>query len=148
MRISLIVFIYLAGIQILFGQSRCDTLDENIFVLAEIMPTSNITFNQLEDLLNSSIDMNEYHLNDRDLIHISFIINCKGEDFDYQVSQHINITLQEKIIQIIQESMDWTPAKQRNREVDFKKIISIRIDNNQFNVLDEKEMKKHNRKNK
>jgi len=148
MRISLIVFIYLAGFHILLGQFRCDTLDKSVFFVTEILPTSNITYNQLEELLENSIDLNEYHLNDGDMIHISFIINCKGEDFDYQVSQYINITLQEKIIQIIQESMDWTPAKQRNREVDFKKIISIRIDNNQFNVLDEKEMKKHNRKNK
>lgn len=38
--------------------------------------------------------------------------------------------------------MNWAPAKQRNIEVDFLKTISIRIDGNLFNVLDEKEMKK------
>ena len=136
------------SIQLLLGHSRCDTVDENIFVLAEIMPTSNITYNQSEELLKSSIDLKEYNLNDGDIINIGFTINCKGEDFDYKVFQPVDITLQKKIIQIIRENMDWTPAKRRNREVDFQKIISIRIDSNQFNVLDEKEMKKHIRKNK
>jgi len=135
-------------ISVVNGQTRCDTVTEHIFVVAEEMPTSNISIDQLEDILNSSIDINKYPRPDGNVIYVSFTINCNGEDFDYKVLRPIDKRLENQLLSIIQSNMTWTPAKQRDRQVDFQKTFEIRIDNGRFNIMDDKEQKSNKKRKK
>ena len=130
------------------GQTRCDTTDTGIFIITEVPPMPNITYEQLESLLNTSIDINEYTALDENWIYLSFIINCKGEDFDYEILRQIDKRLQDKLIQIIKSNVSWTPAKQRGESVDFQKNIYIKIEGNQFKILDQENKKQKKKKRK
>lgn len=130
------------------GQTRCDTVREDIFHVTEEMPTLNISIEQLEDILSNSIDLNQYARPDGNVIYINFIINCKGEDFDYKVLRPVDKGLEKQLLSILKTSTTWTPAKQRNKPVDFSKTFEIRLEGNKFNILDEKERERMNKKRK
>lgn len=128
----------------LFGQKRCDTLrTDMIFTVTEVSPKSNITYEELENLLNNNINIKEFEKPPGDMIYLTFTINCKGEAFDYKFFRSVDKKLQDNILGVIVNNMNWMPAQQSSRKVDFQKNISIKIEkNNKFNVLDEKEQKK------
>ena len=150
MRIITLFFFFSLLTTLAIGQTRCDTTDSGIFIITEVLPTPNITYGQLENLLNTSIDINEYTRPDRNWIYLSFIINCNGEDFDYEIYGPIDKKLQDKLIQIIKSNVSWTPAKQRGENVDFQKNFPIKIEGNQFKILDQenKNQKKKKKKKK
>ncbi len=128
------------------GQTRCDTISTDIFVYTEVPPMPDITYEQLEKILSSSIDITDYNAPVGNMIYLSFVINCKGEDFDYFMHQQVDSKLKDKLIQIIQSNMSWTPAKHGGKEVDFQKSISIKIEGNQFKILDQDNKKRKMKK--
>lgn len=139
--LNILTILFLLTSTIVLGQTRCDTIGDQIFSVTEDMPTSNISIEQLENILNNSINLSEYPQPDRNVIYLNFIINCNGEDFDYKVLRPIDKGLKNKLLPIIESNMTWTPAKQLNIQVDFSKTFEIRLDGNRFNILDEKEQK-------
>ena len=72
----LIILVVLTG-TIVIGQTRCDTISDDIFGVTEEMPTLNISIDQLEDILNISIDLNKYSRPEGNAIYVNLIINCK-----------------------------------------------------------------------
>ncbi|MBU1369584.1 MAG: hypothetical protein KJ578_04140 [Bacteroidetes bacterium] len=144
--IFLLIFLKIA-IHSVFGQNKCDTTqygeNEEIFVIVEIMPTPNITSKQLEIILNSSIDLNEYPDDLKKPIYITFIINCKGEDFNYKFHTQIDQKLQVKLNNILKSNLNWTPAYHNGEPVDISKNIKIEIVNNQFQVPDFENQKRN-----
>jgi hypothetical protein len=143
----LTILVVLTG-TIVIGQTRCDTISDDIFGVTEEMPTLNISIDQLEDILNISIDLNKYSRPEGNAIYVNLIINCKGEDFDYKVLKPVDKGLEKQLLSILETSMTWTPAKHLNKPVDFSKSFEIRLDENRFNILDEKERKRLNKKRK
>jgi hypothetical protein len=128
----------------LYGQSSCDT-SASPFVLCEDPPLPSISYSQLEEIFNSSIDIKNEHINDGDIIRIIFIINCKGEDFNYRSLQRVDTTLMDNLFKLIHSNMKWTPGRQGGRKIDFQQTIPISIENGKFRILsdnDKKLMKK------
>lgn len=66
----------------IIAQARCDTLDESIFFVTEVLPEPGISMSQVSSVLNTSIDLNKYQVPNGYSIYVNFIINCKGEDFN------------------------------------------------------------------
>ena len=120
------------------GQTRCDTIREGIIMYAEKMPKSSISNNQLEEILKSSIDLNEYTIEDEVVIYINFIVNCHGEHFDYKVLKPVDEKLESEVLSVLQYNVTWKAGKQHDKEVDVLQIMQIQIQNNEFRILDEK----------
>ncbi|MCD4696756.1 MAG: hypothetical protein K8S16_11005 [Bacteroidales bacterium] len=145
MKIILTTF-HLLIFSALFGQSLCDTTTEpNVFVYLEQMPSSNITFGQLEKMISESIDLMNYNLSEGDTFYISFLINCKGEDFNYKISNLENEDLKRSLKKIFKENLDWdqpihhyktAQGKEVEKPVDFKKNLKLIIENNQIYITD------------
>jgi hypothetical protein len=88
-----------------FGQSLCDTVDGEvtIYTYLEKMPSSNLTFGQLENIINETIDLTNYNLSEGDTFIISFIINCNGEDTDFKIYHLENEDLKGRLIKIFKK---------------------------------------------
>ena len=128
----------------LIGQSRCDTSNV-IFVFTDVPPKIDKSFNELEMIINREINLNAYNLSEKDFA-ISFIINCKGEDFDYKVLKSNDDDFNKVLTECFMRNIYCTPAEHGGKKVDFSFVLSIRIDQNRINILDDKEMKKLKRK--
>jgi len=120
------------------AQTRCDTLDESIFFVTEVLPEPSISLSQLSSVLNTSIDLNKYQVPNGFSIYVNFIINCKGEDFNYRVikPEQIDENLERELLTTIQNTLTWSPAMQRGKGVDFSKTINILVENNQLNIIE------------
>lgn len=121
--LSILTVFTILTLSVTNAQTRCDTINDDIFVVTEEMPQSNISFSELELILNSSVDITKFPHPDGNVVYVGFIINCYGEDFDYKVLKPIDKELETQLLSLIQSNMTWTPAKQRNRPVDFNKTI-------------------------
>lgn len=147
--LNILIILLICNCYDILAQTRCDSIGEEIFVvIIDESPKSNFSIDQLEEILNNSIDINNYSRPDGNVIYVSFIINCKGEDFDYKVLRSIDKELEKQLLPVLQSNMTWTPAKFRNKEVDCGKTIEIRIEGDRFNILDENEYQKIKRKRK
>jgi hypothetical protein len=130
----------------LYGQSCCDT-KAGPFVICEEPPLPNISFSQLEEIINNSVDIKNEHINNGDIIRIFFIINCKGEDFNYRTLQPADSTLKDKLFKTIHSNMKWTAGKQAGRKIDFQQQILLSIVNGKFVILNDNDKKgKKNKK--
>ncbi len=131
------------------GQTRCDTTTEFIWFITEVMPKPNISMTQVESILNKSIDLSNYAKPVDNIIYLNFIINCKGEDCEYKILniKPIDRELENQLISIIKSNLDWTPAMQKGEKVDIQMPMKISIENNCFNIIEDKEKtKKRKRK--
>jgi hypothetical protein len=124
----------------MYGQSFCDTA-AGPFVACEEPPISNISFSQLEEILNNSIDIKYEQINDGDIIRIIFIINCEGEDFNYRTLQPVDSTLKNKLFKTIHSNMKWTAGRQAGRKIVFRQQILIGIVNGKFVILNDNDKK-------
>lgn len=138
-KFTLVTVLALITISITNGQTRCDTVAKQTFVITEEMPTPNISYEQFEEILNSSIDINKYQLTKENIIYISFIINCRGETLNYESHKSIDEELDNELISIVKSYLTWSPAKQRNQPVDFSKTIGIRIEDDKLIIVRDKE---------
>lgn len=132
--ITILTIIVLLTSNGLKGQTCCDS--SGVFFICEELPLPSISLSQLEEILNSSIDIKNEHINDGDIIKLIFIINCKGEDFNYKTLQPIDSTLKAQLIQNIHSNIKWTPGQQAHRKIDFWQTLSISIENGKFRILD------------
>jgi hypothetical protein len=114
-----------------------------IFTITELMPTSNITLDELESKLNQEINASDFPKPQGNMIYLTFTINCKGETFDYKFMRPVDEKLQEKILAIVRTNMNWQPGSQNGRVVDVQTTISIKIENNKF-IIQNKKSKTHN----
>ena len=130
----------------LSGQTRCDTTKKEIFIATEELPMPSISYDQLALILNNSINLNDYNPPQEDLIYISFIINCKGEDFDYKTFKPIDNNLTNILFKTIKSNLTWTPARQNKQEVDFQKMLILSIENGKFHISDSNQTAKKKRK--
>jgi len=145
--LKLLVVSQLLALNTATGQTRCNTGDA-IYVVTEVAPTAGFSYSDLEVLLNSSIDLGLYTLPDNGLIYVSFIINCKGEVFEYQVARPIDKDLEEQLLPLLRRAMSWTPAKQLNIPVDLRKTIAIGTEHNRFEIMQREENARKRKKRK
>ncbi len=136
----LIIIIFLAT-NSLHGQTRCDTINKDIFVFLEHPPTPNISYKELEQILNVSVNLNDFFRPEGNIIYLNFIINCKGKTFNYDALQPINNILLEKIIQTLESNLNWTPGIHNNKPVDFAKTLVISTEGGKFKILHEQKIK-------
>jgi hypothetical protein len=133
--LAILPIIFLLTSSGLKGQTCCDS--SSVFFICEELPSPSISLSQLEEVLNSSIDLKNKHINDGDIIKIIFIINCKGEDFNYKTLQPIDSTLKDQLFQIIHSNVKWIPGQQAHRRIDFWQTLSIIIESGKFRILDQ-----------
>jgi hypothetical protein len=136
---TLLTFIISLMIMSVSGQSLCDTAQEvRIFTACDIMPSSNITLEQLADILNQSIDLNKHAIPHGETIFLSFAINCRGEAFDYRFRNLEDEELENSIINIFKSNLVWTPGmmkrENKTKVIEFLKYVYIVIENNQFKL--------------
>jgi len=122
----LITFLIFYTNIISYSQTPCQTpSDDLIFAVTEIMPIPNITYNDLEELINQNVDFGSYHLNDITRICISFYVNCKGENYKVEVVETVNPEVIYNISDLLKSKFSWTPALQRHNPVDIKFGFSL-----------------------
>ena len=159
MRTTILLIVALLIIDTLSAQTLCDTKSGMILFAAEHPPKPNLTDNELEVKLNSFIDPSLLESYKADYLYITFVVNCKGEDFNYKLSKRQDgkaqkdslSNFQEVFLTKMQSLLTWSPAtieirekgKQIEKAVDFQGSYTIRIDGSKFHILNEKEKKKH-----
>lgn len=137
-RFTLLAAFTFLTLSIVVGQTRCDTISEEIAMFTEEMPESSISNDQLEEILNSSIDLNKYSVEDGVVIYINFIVNCRGEHFDYKVLKPVDDVLESEVLSVLQSNVMWSPGKHHDKEVDVLKIMQIRVDKGRLRIVEEK----------
>ena len=135
-----ILFSYLLlKIGICEGQSLCDTT-KWVWAVTEIMPTCNITAEELENRVNYDVPLKDFNIENGKVFNISLNINCKGEDFNYKVLNSDNEIFNRKFIESVQSNTEWTPAyiirKDKQTPVDFGLVLGFKIINGKFVYLD------------
>ena len=159
MRKIILIIIALLTIDSLSAQTLCDTRSGMICIAAEHPPKPNLTDNELEKELNSFIDPSLLESYKADYLYITFLVNCKGEDFDYKLAKRQDgkaqkdslSNFQEVFLTKMQSLLTWSPAtieikekgKQIEKAVDFQGSYTIHFDGSKFHILNEKEKKKH-----
>ncbi|MCK5029399.1 MAG: hypothetical protein KAR57_07190 [Bacteroidales bacterium] len=128
------------------GQSRCDTVSEDIILWLEKMPERGISIDELEIKINEVLTPHDFRIENDVVFYVFFIINCKGEDFDYQVYNLDNKIFNEKLIEYLKEFTNWAPPMLHDRSADMQASYSIKVHDNSFNILDEKERRRESRK--
>lgn len=132
------------------GQTLCDGsfLDttSHVFVLVDAMPEPNLLKRQLEPILNSSINLDKYDLAEGTKIYLGFIVNCRGEDFNYRVLRPVDDAFEEKLISVIQSNLEFKNGSQRGHPVDVAFTYQIIVENGLLNILDEEEIQNKNQK--
>lgn len=139
MKSEVLIIVFLSTIVSynLASQTLCDTANHDqeveLFVVSENMPFPNLTSTELEEILNSSIQLTNYS-SLPEKIAITFIINCKGEAFDYKFHVALDQDLQNKIENLLKTRLIWTPGEHDGIPVDFSKSLMIKVQNDQFSV--------------
>jgi len=133
------------------GQTKCqkDRQDgfSEIFTVTEIMPTLKTPVDELENKLNNEILLKEYNVNEGQALYITFIVNCKGEDFDYKILRFENELFANKFTECLKNFSDWTPGYQKEGPVDVQVNIKFEIKDNKIRLIyddqkNKKELKK------
>jgi len=89
------------------------------------MPIPNITYNELEELINHNVDFGSYHLNDMTSICVAFYVNCKGENYKVEMIETVNPETRYNISDLLMSKFNWTPALQRYNPVDIQLGFSL-----------------------
>jgi len=118
------------------GQSFCDTT-AGPFIVCEEPPVPHISFSQLEEILNNSINIKSEHIIEGDIIRIVFIINCEGEDFNYRTFQPVDSTIKAMLFKTIHSNMKWTAGRQGGKDIDCQQQIHLGIVNGKIVVLND-----------
>ena len=140
--ICVYLLIFFSIVEITNGQNRCDTVNDFIFTITEFQPVPSQSINDIEKNLNRLITINNQTPRDHEEIVLSFIINCKGEDFSYRIFNSFGENIDNQIIDYFSKNVSWAPARMKYRqeykEVDFNISMRIRIDNNNL-IIDYRE---------
>ena len=128
------------------GQSLCDTSSKDVFVWSEYPPEMNISIHDLENIINKDIKLADYHINQDKIIYLSLIINCKGEQFNFKVSNSDNQIFNKALTDCVNENISWIPGKHNGKTVDFSYTFKIKLQSDIIIILDSKEKKKLEKK--
>jgi hypothetical protein len=129
-----------------FGQSLCDSTSKTVFFWTDHPPTMNINIFELETIINSSIKLSDYQISHDKVVYLTLTINCKGEQFNFKVLNSDNQEFNIKLADCVKENVLWTPARLNGRSVDYSYRFTIRLKTNQIHILNEKEIKKIEKK--
>lgn len=159
MKTIILLIVAFLTIDTLLAQTLCDTRSGMIWVAVEHPPKPNLTDKELSIKLNSFIDPKLLDSYKSDFLVITYIVNCKGEDFNYKLANEQNgkvqkdslSNFQEVFLTKMQSLLSWSPGtieikengKQIEKAVDFQGSYTIRIDGSKFHILNAKEKKKH-----
>jgi hypothetical protein len=141
-----IIFLWAFSIVPSIGQSLCDTSSKDVFVWSEYPPEMNIGIHDLENIINQDIKLADYHINQDKIIYLSLIINCKGEQFNYKVSNSDNQVFNKALTDCVNKTIFWIPGKHNGKTVDFSYTFTIKLQSNIITILDSKEKKKLEKK--
>ena len=146
------------------AQTKCDTSRQisRFLDTPHHPPKMNISEEGLETFLNSNISKTEEELNDVTFICLMYYVNCKGEDYKYEIAKlkdgEIKIDNTSKfdhfLKQILKKKLQFTPGyleykivnEVKRDSVDYQGSITIQLIERQFHILNEKERKKHFKK--
>ncbi len=148
MKIEKACFLVIIGLLISLnslGQSRCDTT--NTWWVTTEKPECNISINELEAKLNEVMKPQDFRI-ENTFFRISFIINCKGEDFNYSVHEIDNKEFCESLIEYCKKYTDWTAGQHEGNSIDVAMNIIGIVQHDSLNLLNEKELKKLKKRNK
>lgn len=121
-----------------YGQSRCDTTSGTIAYLLENIPECNVSIDDLEIKINNTFNPRDYDIPNDLKFYIHFIINCKGEDFEYRVYNLENETFNKQLIDLIQGETKWSSLTSNNRPIDIGYSYTIIVEKEEFNLLNTK----------
>lgn len=111
------------------------------FFIVEEMPSPIQPLNEVENLLNQKVQFTEKELDVEGQIYVQFLVNCKGEPGDYQLTQcpETLLGVGNQIIEVFRnENIKWKPGKQRGNTVDVILLSQIETLKGKFelNVLE------------
>ena len=130
-----------------FGQSRCDTTKEEIMCWTEKMPVCDISLETLENKLNQVLKPQNYQIENGSNFGINFIVNCKGEDFNYEIHRLDCKEFNEKLIAYWKEYTNWTAGEFRGEKIDISVGFGIEVNKNSLKILGKRNWEKQQRKN-
>ncbi|MFW5774596.1 MAG: energy transducer TonB [Tangfeifania sp.] len=135
--IFVVFFAFLFSLQI---DAQEDLSDEDIFFVVEDMPE----FPGGKDALKTYISENvkypeEAQKNDIEgKVFVIFIISKNGKVKNAKVVRGVDSSLDKEALRVIKSMPDWTPGKQRGKQVDVKFTLPIN-----FSLGDKKELQKN-----
>ena len=157
MRRTISLIILLLAIDAISAQTLCNNRNL-VFIPVDYRLEANLTDKELEINLNTLIDPSLLEGYKADYLFITFIVNCKGEDFEYKLSKLQDgkflkdslSNFQEVLLSKMQLWLTWTPmtmktiekGKMIEKAEDCQGSYIIRIDRNKFHILNEKEKRK------
>jgi hypothetical protein len=164
MKNTFALIIFLSAIFGIQAQTQCDT-NRQIFIFLEHPhhpPKMNISEDDLEIFLNTNVSKTDEKLKDVEFIYLMYYINCRGEDYKYQIALFKNgktnvdstSSFSHSLTKLLKSKLEFTPAyleyispnKTLRDSVDFQGAKTIQFKENYFHVLNEKENKKHFKK--
>jgi hypothetical protein len=124
---------------IISAQTYCDSI-KSPWVLTDIMPSCNISAEELELMLNRDVPLKKYTLENGKGFSVRLILNCKGEGFNYKVLNTDNEIFNKAIIDCISNNTKWSPAfiqrKDKMIPVDFSLVLEFKNQNGEIVYLD------------
>lgn len=117
------------------AQTELKDCDSIVFTVTEVSPELQISFEKMEHLLNKKLDLENFETNNGDELIIQLLINCNGIDEKYTVLRGENRLLNNKIIEVLKEEGEWTPAYQLDEPVNYLFKWKFLIQNNHLHVL-------------
>jgi hypothetical protein len=80
-------------------------LTDKIFISTDSIPKMDKTIDSLEAIINSAITINKLNIKNKKIF-VTFTINCKGEDFDYEVRNYKNKEFNKTLIGILKDNVN------------------------------------------
>ena len=93
----------------------CDSSSHETFIICEEMPKYNLENNELERILNDSLNQIPVHKDG--LLVISLVVDCIGNTYDYFILRSPDTLISNKIIEALKSNLKWTPGKVRGNPV-------------------------------
>ena len=139
-----VTFLFTSSIN-LVAQKLCMDSQE-IFMFTEVMPKCSPNLSTVEQLVNDKFSISDCGLENNDKIIVQYKINCKGEDFDYKIRSFNNKEINCELGDFLKTTLNWTPAKQRDLNVDFGGSLVLKIENSRYVILNNLKEEKKKRK--
>jgi hypothetical protein len=120
----------------IYAQKTCVD-SENLFVITDTMPEPSPSLASIEQQVNGKYSTTECGLVENDKFLVQFTLNCEGQDFDYNAMKFNKEPLECDLAEFLQSTLNWTIAKQRDKEVDFSGTLVFKVENSTFILLSE-----------
>jgi hypothetical protein len=122
--------------------SRCDSIipnqdteEELVFIIVEEMPKPKFVTEDLEILLNKSMNVDDYNVENGDKFYIVLGINCRGDVHSFQFHKCSDTNFSTKIVENIDGKLSWEPAIQRSKPVEIQLMFPFIVVNNEIKAV-------------